>query len=64
MDPETTVRDFMNQFPHDSVTVGSPHLGLVLDGTSDGKRRAALIALACLALVLLTSAAVYFFPNP
>lgn len=25
LDPEQTVRDFLVQFPHDSVTVGSPH---------------------------------------
>jgi cytoskeletal protein RodZ len=25
LDPEQTVRDFMLQFPHDSVTAGSPH---------------------------------------
>jgi len=25
IDPETTVRDFMVQFPDDSVTAGSPH---------------------------------------
>ena len=25
LDPEQTVRDFMVQFPHESVTVGSPH---------------------------------------
>ena len=25
LDPEQTVRDFLIQFPHDSVTVGSPH---------------------------------------
>src|ERR671922_1093815 len=25
LDPEETVRDFMLQFPHDSVTAGSPH---------------------------------------
>jgi cytoskeletal protein RodZ len=25
LDPEQTVRDFIVQFPHDSVTAGSPH---------------------------------------
>jgi cytoskeletal protein RodZ len=25
LDPEQTVRDFLVQFPHDSVTAGSPH---------------------------------------
>src|SRR5437762_11900772 len=26
LDPEKTVRDFLTQFPHDSVTAGSPHV--------------------------------------
>lgn len=25
LDPEETIRDFLSQFPHDSVTAGSPH---------------------------------------
>src|SRR3989337_2118994 len=28
LDPEQTVRDFLVQFPHDSVTAGSPHVPL------------------------------------
>jgi cytoskeleton protein RodZ len=36
LDPEQTVRDFLVQFPHDSVTVGSPHAAL------DGDRMAAM----------------------
>lgn len=31
LDPEQTVRDFLVQFPHDSVTVGSPHVPQDLD---------------------------------
>jgi cytoskeletal protein RodZ len=26
LDPEQTVREFIDQFPHDSVTAGSPHV--------------------------------------
>src|SRR5689334_20267541 len=26
IDPEQTVREFITQFPHDSVTIGSPHV--------------------------------------
>src|SRR5438067_3521926 len=26
LDPEQTVREFIEQFPHDSVTAGSPHV--------------------------------------
>jgi len=35
-DPEQTVRDFLSQFPHDSVTAGSPHV-LIDEGPSDRK---------------------------
>src|SRR5437660_5407998 len=37
VDPEQTVRDFLSQFPHDSVTIGSPHV-LVDDGSADRRR--------------------------
>lgn len=33
VDPEQTVRDFLIQFPHDSVTVGSPHAPQSYDDT-------------------------------
>src|SRR5438093_12320275 len=36
-DPEQTVRDFLSQFPHDSVTAGSPHV-IVDDGSADSRR--------------------------
>src|SRR6267142_6318229 len=37
LDPEQTVREFLTQFPHDSVTVGSPHV-LIDDGYRDRRR--------------------------
>jgi len=37
VDPEQTVRDFLSQFPHDSVTAGSPHV-LVDDGGRERRR--------------------------
>ena len=36
VDPEQTVREFLSQFPHDSVTAGSPHV-LIDEGPSDRK---------------------------
>src|ERR1044072_7612369 len=36
-DPEQTVRDFLSQFPHDSVTAGSPHV-LIDEGLRDRGR--------------------------
>src|ERR1700752_1373188 len=36
-DPEQTVRDFLSQFPHESVTAGSPHV-LIDEGRRDQRR--------------------------
>ncbi len=64
MDPEATVRDFMTQFPHDSVTDGSPHVRIVFEGPpTDARRRASLIAMACVMVLLLASAVIYFLPT-
>ena len=57
VDPEQTVRDFLSQFPHDSVTAGSPHV-LVDDGSGGGRRlnpRAVMIVgtLVLVAVVIL-----------
>jgi cytoskeleton protein RodZ len=51
-DPEQTVREFLSQFPHDSVTAGSPH-ALIDDGFGDRRRldRRAVMLLATLILV-------------
>jgi cytoskeletal protein RodZ len=37
VDPEQTVREFLAQFPHDSVTAGSPHV-LIDDGGRERRR--------------------------
>lgn len=37
IDPEQTVREFLSQFPHDSITAGSPHV-LIEDGTAERRR--------------------------
>lgn len=54
LDPEQTVRDFLVQFPHDSVTVGSPHLaqdGRASDGTT--RRSGATVVVALLAIAVI-----------
>jgi cytoskeletal protein RodZ len=64
VDPEASVRDFIAQFPHDSVTAGSPHLRSVADGSAGaGRRPTGVIAMACLLLLLLAAAAVYLLPG-
>jgi cytoskeleton protein RodZ len=59
VDPEQTVREFLSQFPHDSVTAGSPHV-LVDDGLRGGRRldqRALMIAFT----IFLVAAAILFW---
>lgn len=64
MDPEATVREFLTHFPHDSITAGSPHVRVVLDGSgTDVRRRAGVIAMACVLVLLLASVVIYFLPG-
>ena len=61
IDPEGAVRDFMAQFPHDSVTAGSPHVRSVLDDDADNRRQRALVlALLGGAVVLIVAITFYF----
>ena len=39
LDPEQTVHDFLVQFPHDSLTVGSPHMAQHGDAMRSPKNR-------------------------
>lgn len=62
IDPETTVRDFIAQFPHESVVVGSPHLSrhdLESDGEHLGRSLSiaavVFVALAALGLIIWTT---------
>lgn len=45
LDPEQTVREFLTQFPHDSVTAGSPHVPQEDHAAIEGSRRSAETAL-------------------
>jgi cytoskeleton protein RodZ len=58
IDPETTVRDFMVQFPDDSVTAGSPHAPKPTYDLDEPERRnpaaiAAIVAISVLIGVIL-----------
>lgn len=59
LDPEQTVRDFLIQFPHDSVTVGSPH---VRQDLSDGAKRrsGATLVVTLVALAVLVGVVLFF----
>ncbi len=59
VDPEQTVRDFLSQFPHDSVTAGSPHV-LVDDGSA-GARRLNPRAVMIVGTIVLVAVAILFW---
>ena len=59
VDPEQTVREFLSQFPHESVTAGSPHV-LIDDGSLD-RRRLDPRAVMIVATIVLVAAAILFW---
>src|SRR5713101_279496 len=62
LDPEQTIREFMTQSPHDSVTVGHPaSTRSDDDGAFEGNRRAASAFLKLLAFSLLAAVLVFYF---
>ena len=60
LDPEQTVRDFLVQFPEDSVTVGSPHVRR--DDLDDRPRRrgGATFIVVLVAICVLIGAIAFF----
>jgi cytoskeleton protein RodZ len=59
VDPEQTVREFLAQFPHDSVTAGSPHV-LIDDGSLE-RRRLDSRAVMIVGTLVLVAAAIIFW---
>ena len=59
LDPEQTIRDFLLQFPHDSVTVGSPHAQQ--DGHVTGARKPAIATIVVVVVALGVLAGVVLF---
>ena len=59
VDPEQTVREFLAQFPHESVTAGSPHV-LIDDGYRD-RRRLDPRAVMIVGTLVLVAAAILFW---
>jgi len=59
IDPEQTVREFMSQFPHESVTVGSPHV--LVDDESGERRRLDPRAVMILCTLVLVAVAIIFW---
>jgi cytoskeletal protein RodZ len=60
LDPEETVRDFLVQFPHDSVTVGSPPATRDGDRASTRRSRSSATFVAVLLAVTVIVGAILF----
>jgi cytoskeleton protein RodZ len=61
LDPEQTVRDFLVQFPHDSVTVGSPHAPPDhRDRTHTSSRTGETLAVALLTIAAIVGVVLFF----
>lgn len=56
LDPEQTVRDFLMQFPHDSLTAGSPHVPFEDYTTPSRSRARTAILVTIVAVAVLASA--------
>lgn len=56
LDPEQTVRDFLVQFPHDSVTVGSPHVARhdrdAIDSPTNRPSSPAVVVIVAVAVIV------------
>jgi cytoskeleton protein RodZ len=62
LDPETTIQEFVAQFPHDSVTAGHPTSAQVEDfETVENDRRMATTVLSILAISIPLAGAVVYF---
>jgi cytoskeletal protein RodZ len=59
MDPEQTVRDFIAQFPDDSITIGTPHEPPDLRVT-DPRRRQIGVLVVLLVVIALLAAGVFY----
>lgn len=59
MDPEQSVKDFITQFPHDSVTIGTPHEPPDIDNEPRERRR--LGVLTTILIVVVVVAAGWFY---
>ena len=61
LDPEQTVRDFLVQFPHDSVTVGSPHAPPDhRDSTRSRSRTGGMLAVALVTIAVIVGVVLFF----
>lgn len=60
LDPEATIRDFITQFPHDSVTQGSPHVPQEDHTAIESSRQSAQTLLKLLAMSVPVAAGIIY----
>jgi cytoskeletal protein RodZ len=60
VDPEQAVRDFIAQFPDDSVTAGSPHVQRDYEAETSTKRRGSGTVIAVIAISALIGVILFF----
>jgi len=61
IDPEQAVRDFLVQFPNDSVTAGSPHAPQPSYDLDEPRRRAGPVTIVALVAISLLIGVILFF---
>ena len=61
LDPEETVREFIAQFPHDSVTAGSPHVPHEDHEALESRRQVAAMTVQLVAVALAVIGAILYF---
>jgi cytoskeleton protein RodZ len=64
LDPEQTVRDFIVQFPTDSVSLGSPHVPVEDYADSKARRRSPVAVVLVVVSVILVAILVFVFVRP
>jgi cytoskeleton protein RodZ len=61
LDPEQTVREFIAQFPHDSVTAGSPHVPHEDHEALESRRQVAAMTVQLVVVALAIIGAILYF---
>ncbi len=61
LDPEQTIREFLEAFPHDTVTVGSPYVASEDHAAVEGSRRSAQTALKLAVISVPVVVAIIYF---
>ena len=61
LDPEQTVRDFIAQFPHDSVTAGSPHVPYEDHEAVESSRQVASMAVQLVVIAAALAGVILYF---